>query len=242
MQNCTRNILMTVPYGLMPWSVQAPLLANRTLVLLPLLLLFVVVSITGCGSGGDGDTGSGETSPSNPESQPALQGATLSGVSPVILASIDSYASKLATAQTDLSRAYEEARGRTPTTVLAAADIGGQSLSPGLYKSVDSLDIVSADLVLDAHGDERAVWIFQIGDALRVATGRQIILSGGAKASNVYWQVARSAVLGEYAVFKGTILAQDSIALRTGASLEGRALTRTGEVSLSANTITQPLP
>lgn len=138
MQNCTRNILMTVPYGLMPWSVQAPLLANRTLVLLP-LLLFVVVSITGCGSGGDGDTGSGETSPSNPESQPALQGATLSGVSPVILASIDSYASKLATAQTDLSRAYEEARGRTPTTVLAAADIGGQSLSPGLYQSVGSL-------------------------------------------------------------------------------------------------------
>ena len=139
-------------------------------------------------------------------------------------------------------RAYEDAEARHQASAALAGDIGGQTLSPGLYKSTQSLEISSGDLVLDAHGDASAAWLFQISGTLRTAPARQVIGRGGAKAANVYWQVGSSVTLAEDTVFKGTILAHDSITLLAGARLEGRALARTGTVSLSANTISRPIP
>jgi Ice-binding-like len=81
-----------------------------------------------------------------------------------------------------------------------------------------------------------------MASTLTTTAGRQVILSGGAKASNVFWQVGTSATLGTTSVFKGTILADQSITLNTGAALDGRALARIAAVALDANTITTPAP
>jgi len=116
------------------------------------------------------------------------------------------------------------------------------TLPPGLYKSTSSLEISSGDLTLDAQGDANAVFIFQIASTLTTTSGRQVILAGGAKAANIYWQVGTSAVLGTTSVFKGIIMADQSITLTTGAILEGRALTRVAAVTLDSNTITVPTP
>jgi hypothetical protein len=67
-----------------------------------------------------------------------------------------------------------------------------------------------------------------------------VILSGGATAANIFWQVGSSATIGGSSVFKGTILADQSITMDTGATLDGRALARIGAVALDANTITVP--
>jgi hypothetical protein len=69
-----------------------------------------------------------------------------------------------------------------------------------------------------------------------------VILSGGARAANVFWQVGSSATLGTDSVFKGNILALASITVTTGATVEGRALARTAAVTLDTNTITKPAP
>lgn len=145
-------------------------------------------------------------------------------------------------AQTDLARAYEDAETRSQAAVALAGDIGGQTLSPGLYKSTQSLQISAADLVLDAHGDASAVWVFRISGTLHAGPARHVFLRGGAKAANVYWQVGSSVTLAEDTDFKGSILAYDSITLLAGARLEGRALARTGTVSLTANSISRPVP
>src|SRR5207247_7550164 len=100
-----------------------------------------------------------------------------------------------------------------------------------------SLEISSGDLTLDAQGDANAVFIFQIASTLTTTTGRQVILSGGARAANVFWQVGSSATLGTGSVFKGNILALASITVTTGATVEGRLLARNGAVTLDANTI-----
>ncbi|MEO8426513.1 MAG: ice-binding family protein [Verrucomicrobiota bacterium] len=145
-----------------------------------------------------------------------------------------------AQAQADLTIAYNDAAGRTLNPVTVAGNIGGQTLPPGLYKSTSSLAISSGDLTLDAGGDANAVFIFQIASTLTTTSGRQVILSGGAIPANIFWQVGSSATLGTTTVFKGNILADQSITLETGATLDGRALARVGSVTLDANTITTP--
>jgi len=147
-----------------------------------------------------------------------------------------------AAAQLDLTTAYNDAAGRTVGAVTLAGNLGGQTLTPGLYKSTSSLEISSGDLTLDAQGDANAVFIFQMGSTLTTTSGRQVILSGGAKAANIFWQVGSSATLGTSSVFKGNILALTSITLQNGATVEGRLLARTAAVTLDNNTITQPSP
>jgi hypothetical protein len=141
-------------------------------------------------------------------------------------------------AQGDLTTAFNDAAGRTvPVTV--SGDLGGLTLTPGLYKSTSSLGITGI-LRLDGQGNVNSVFIFQIGSALTTASGSQVILQGGAQAANIFWQVGSSATLGTTSIFNGTILAQASISITTGAALIGRALARTGAVTLDSNTIVNP--
>jgi len=144
------------------------------------------------------------------------------------------------TAKLDLTTAYNSAAGRTLAPVSVAGNIGGMTLPPGLYKSTSSLEVSSGDLTLDAKGNANAVWIFQIASTLTTTPGRKVLLSGGAKATNVYWQVGTSATLGTTTSFKGTIMADQSITMNTGASLEGRVLARIGGVTLNGNVIVKP--
>jgi hypothetical protein len=100
----------------------------------------------------------------------------------------------------------------------------------------------AGNVTLDAQGDSHAVFIFQMGSTLTTESGTQVVLSGAAKADNIYWQVGTSATLGTNSIFKGNILAGASITLTTGATLEGRALTQIGAVTLDAATVTVPAP
>lgn len=137
-----------------------------------------------------------------------------------------------AQAQSDLAAAYQDAAGRSVAPVTLSGNIGGQTLAPGLYKSTSSLAISSGDLTLDAQGNANAVWIFQIASTLTTTSGRQVILAGGADASNIFWQVGTSATLGTTSVFHGNILAAVSVSVLTGATLDGRALAQSGAVTV----------
>jgi type VI secretion system secreted protein VgrG len=139
-----------------------------------------------------------------------------------------------------LTTAYIDAAGRTVPTIVAG-DLGGLTLAPGLYKSTSSLGITGI-LTLDGQGNSSSVFIFQVGSALTTATGSQVVLIGGAQAANVFWQVGSSATLGTYSIFNGTIMAQASVSLATGAALNGRALARVGAVTLDSNTLVNPGP
>jgi hypothetical protein len=142
-----------------------------------------------------------------------------------------------AQAQVDLVTAYNDAAGR-PTSANVSADLGGSRLDPGVYTSASSLGL-TGQLTLDAHGDPNAVFVFQAGSTLITASNSSVLLVGSAQGCNVFWQVGSSATLGTNTHFNGTIMALTSIALQTGATLEGRALARNGAVTLDDNVITK---
>lgn len=149
----------------------------------------------------------------------------------------------LTTAKGDLTTAYNDAAGRTPVPSGSFLDpgtgnIGGLTLIPGLYKFTSTASITGSNVTLS--GTATDVWIFQIATALDVGNGIQVILTGGAKAANIFWQVGTSATLGSTSVFKGTIMADQSISLNTGAVVEGRLLASSASVTLASSTVTLP--
>lgn len=146
-------------------------------------------------------------------------------------------AALLTTAKGDLTTAYNDAANRTPVptgTFLnpGAGNMGGMNLAAGLYKFTGAADITGADLTLTGNATD--VWIFQIGTSLNLGSGIKIILAGGAQAANIFWQVGTSATLGTYSVFMGSILADQSISLATGATMDGRALAFSAAVTMGS--------
>jgi Ice-binding-like len=183
----------------------------------------------------------------SPAARSFITGFGLTEVTGTIYASDDvspvGVPAMLTAAKGDLTTAYNDAAGRTATDIVQlAGNIGGLTLTPGLYKSSGSLQISSGDLTFDAKGNADAVFIIQIASTLNTTSGRQVILSGSAKAANIFWQVGTSATLGTTSVFKGNILADQSISLNTGAVVEGRLLARIAEVTLASNVVVIPLP
>jgi hypothetical protein len=142
-------------------------------------------------------------------------------------------------AQTSATAAEVTAAGETPATTIAAGTLGNNTLTPGVYSSASSISL-TGPLTLDAGGDAGAVFIFQAGSTLTTASGSSIVLTDGAQACNVFWQVGSSATLGTTTNFAGTILAVTSATLDTGATLNGRVLAQTGAVTLNDNTVTVP--
>jgi hypothetical protein len=170
-------------------------------------------------------------------------GTSVTGFPPgVLVGTLHAGDATAATAQSDLTLAYLVAASRTACAVTVAGNLGGSTLPPGLYTSTSSLAISAGDLTLDALGDSDAVFVFQTASAFTTTTGRAVLLTNGAKAANVYWKVGTSATLGTYTVMKGTLLADQSISIASGATLEGRALARVGAVTMDANTIVSPAP
>jgi len=161
---------------------------------------------------------------------------TVDAAGPLPCATAD--ASGLTTAVSDMQTAYADAAGRTmPDHVeLGSGEIGGLTLTPGLYKWGTDVTI-SSDVTL--HGSSTDVWIFQIAGGVEQASATRVTLTGGALPQNVFWQSAGAVSIGTTAHFEGVLLAKTLVAVKTGASVTGRLLAQT-EVTLQKNIVTQP--
>jgi type VI secretion system secreted protein VgrG len=153
-------------------------------------------------------------------------------------------------AKTDLAAAYNDALSRSPAGVGGGiidqdlSTFNGGILTPGVYKdngSPDSLGITGT-LTLDGQNDPNSVFIFQASSTLTTAAASSVILTNGAQACHVFWQVGSSATLGADSFFKGNILATTTITLGTTVDVEGRLLAVNGAVTLDGtDTITEAL-
>lgn len=147
-------------------------------------------------------------------------------------------------AKVDLTSAFNDAQSRSLNAISLPGQLGGLTLTPGLYVNSTTSGISGTGpngiLTLDAGGNPNAVWIFKMGSTFITDAGTSIVLAGGAQAKNIYWSVGSSATLGTNSIFYGNILADQAITLTTGARLTGRALTRIAAISLDTNSVTKP--
>lgn len=167
-------------------------------------------------------------------------GSAITGFPPgTVSGTIHSADGVAAQAQVDLTAAYINASGQSCDHNLTGQDLGGKTLTPGVY-CFDSSAQLTGTLTLDGEGDLDAVFIFQMGSTLTTASDSKVSLINSAQSCHVFWQVGSSATLGTTTKFKGNILALTSITLNTGATINnGSALARSGAVTLDSNTITK---
>jgi hypothetical protein len=144
--------------------------------------------------------------------------------------------SNATTAQTNLTAAYTNAAAQPcpGTNNFTGVNLGGKNLVPGVYCQTTA-PTLTGTLTLNGSG----IYIFQIGSTLVTASGARVVLIGGAQPCQVFWQVSSSATIATSTTFIGTIMALDSIAMQTGATLNGRALARNAAVTLDTNRIIQ---
>lgn len=140
-------------------------------------------------------------------------------------------------AQSDALVAYNAAASLTPTTT-GVGELAGLSLSPGVYNG--GAVVLSDNGQLTLAGSASSVWVFQVASELRIGSATQIVVTGGANACNVFWQVGTSATINSGAQFQGTVLADQSVTANTAASITGRLIALNAAVTLDSNPITAP--
>lgn len=138
-------------------------------------------------------------------------------------------------AQTDAGTAYNTLAG-LPCTTTIPADLGGLTLTPGVYCSTSSMGLTGA-VTLDAQGDPAARFVFKVGSALTTASSARVNVINGAQSCNIFWQVGSSATLGTGTNFLGTLIAFTSVTLNTGTQVSGRTIARTGAVTAGSASV-----
>ena len=144
----------------------------------------------------------------------------------------------LTTAVLNMQTAYTDAAGRTPPDHLnlSSGNLGGLTLAPGLYNWGTGVTIPNDVTIAGGAND---VWIFQISKDLDLSAAKKVILSGGAQAKNIFWQVAGQVTIHANAHFEGIVLCKTAITLQTNASMLGRALAQS-MIAIDNNAVTAP--
>ena len=165
-------------------------------------------------------------------------GTSITGFPPgVVTGTIYSGAGSLAgTAQTATVNAYNILAAEATTTNLTGQDLGGLTLTPGVYTFNSSAQL-TGNLILNPLGNPNATFVFQTGTTITTATGATVTILGGVSDPNVFWQIGSSATLGTGTAFEGNILALQSITLDPSATIStGRALAINGAVTFAGGT------
>ena len=142
-----------------------------------------------------------------------------------------------AAAYADLEAAYSDAEGRPAGTTIAG-NISGLTFGPGVHTSVGAVGTTaSTSFTIDGEGNSDAVFVFQVKAALALGASTKMILTGGAQAQNVFWQVNGAGGIGAGNMFVGTLMANGAVSSGEGTVVNGRLLTKTGAVAMANNNL-----
>jgi len=165
-------------------------------------------------------------------------GSAVTGFPPgtVVGGTIHANDATAAGAQADITTAYNSLAGQACTTDLTGTDLGGLTLTPGVYCFSTSAQLTGT-LTLDAQANVNSIFVFQIGSTLTTASGANVVVINGGTDCNVFWQVGSSATFGTATAFVGNIVALTSITLTTGVTSHGSLWARNGALTTDTNQV-----
>ncbi len=167
-------------------------------------------------------------------------GTAITGFPPgIVNGTIHAADAVAAQAQHDANTAYNFLAGQPCNTILTGRDLGGLTLTPGVYCFASSAQLTGT-LTLNGQGDPNAVFIFKIGSTLTTASNSSVMLINGGTTCNVFFQIGSSATLGTGTQFIGNIFALASATLTTNVNVSGRAFGLNGAVTLDSNVVSAP--
>jgi len=170
--------------------------------------------------------------------------SSVTGFPPGYYASLDAADAVALQAQTDLTAAYTEAANATPFINLTGTDLGGLTLTPGVYRFTSNAQLTGT-LTLNGEGQANPTFIFQMEAELTTASGSSVVFENGASGCALYWQITSEATLGSTTSFQGNLMAQAGITMDSGATIGvggakdgGRALVSTsGPLTMASDNI-----
>ena len=139
--------------------------------------------------------------------------------------------------QVDLDAAWTTLKNEPCGTTLTNPELGGTTLTPGVYCFASPAATLTGALTLDSQGKADAVFVFQIASTLTTASQSSVVRINGGSGCNVFWEIGSSATLGTGTKLQGNVLASTSITATTGASIAGRLLAHTGAITLDDTTV-----
>ncbi len=165
-------------------------------------------------------------------------GTSITGFPPgIVLGTIHNDDAVAMQAQADALTGYNFLAGLAPTQTLTGQDLGGLTLDPGVYFFASSA-MMTGQLTLDFQGMNNAIVVFQIGSTLTTASSSSVLVINPGTNDQVFWQVGSSATLGTTTAFYGSIIADASVTLNTGTTINcGRAIALTAAVTMDDNTV-----
>jgi len=164
-------------------------------------------------------------------------GTAITGLYTVSSGSVEADTAAAISCAASMMTAYNTAAGTTCTNTSAPQDLGGLTLSAGVYCNSGGSFGISAD-TLTLSGSATDVWIFQAATSMTTAASTSIVLSGGALAENVFWQLGTTLTTGASSSFVGTVLSGTSITMGSTSTLNGRAMAQAAVSLTSGNTVT----
>lgn len=144
-------------------------------------------------------------------------------------------------AANDVIAAYSYLQNMTCTVVLGTTLGNNQILTPGIY-CTGAASTLNGNLTFDAQGNPDALFVIQMDGAFATSTFSSVSLINGASFCNIYWQVNGAFTLGDFSLFRGTIVTNGAITLLQGATILGRGLSKVGAIATSNVIATMPIP
>ncbi|MEO8035488.1 MAG: ice-binding family protein, partial [Acidobacteriota bacterium] len=165
-------------------------------------------------------------------------GNSVTGFPPgIVIGNIHAVDSVAVQAQSDLTTTYTNLVNAPCTVDLTGQDLGGLTLTPGVYCFSASAQLTGT-LTLDSQSGPNAVFVFQISGTLTTSPAASVLQINGGSPCGVFWQVGGTSTLGTGTALVGSIVAMNSITLNIGASVTGRVLTINGAVNLDNSQVT----